>query len=141
MLLTSAALAMHLCLAPPSEALLYPPTPQAMLTTRKGNKRFGFYDLNISLEWEATPAAAAAEGAAAGAAGASADAAAAAEALAGASLECAAAAEAAQPASGANGVAASDSGEAGVAAADGKAAAAAVVVSGTMDVKEFGSVS
>lgn len=114
-------------------------TGEAMLTTRKGNKRFGFYDLNISLEWEATPVAAAAEGAAAGAAGTPADAAAAAEALAGASLECAAATEAAHPASGASGEAASDSCEAGQAAAEGKAAAAAVVVSGTMDVKEFGS--
>ena len=108
------------CHKPPPTWL--PPLPQAMLTTRKGNKRFGFYDLNISLEWEATPVAAAAAAAAPGEAAA--DAAAAAEALAGASLECAstAAATAAQGGS------------------EGEAAAAAVVVSGTMDVKEFGSV-
>lgn len=33
--------------------------PQAMLTTRKGNKRFAFYDLKITLAWEAAPLAAA----------------------------------------------------------------------------------
>ncbi len=114
-----------------------------MLTTRKGNKRFGFYDLNVSLEWEATPVPAAATAAAA-------------EALAGSSLECAAgegAGEKAQPASGGDNVEAAGGATDGHAAAapaggqkeaDGKQeeeeAAAVVVVSGTMDVKEFGSV-
>lgn len=43
-----------------------------MLTTRKGNKRFAFYDLKLTLAWEARPAGAAAEAgeAPAGAAGA-----------------------------------------------------------------------
>ncbi|PRW61075.1 activator of 90 kDa heat shock ATPase-like protein 2 isoform X2 [Chlorella sorokiniana] len=109
-------------------------TGEAMLTTRKGNKRFGFYDLNISLEWEAMPVASGTAAAPAAAAGAPADAAAAADALAGASLECTAAAAegAAQPASG---------GEAGAgeAAPAENSKEAAAVVSGTMDVKEFGS--
>lgn len=37
-------------------------TGEAMLTTRKGNKRFAFYDLKLTLAWEAAPAAAAAGG-------------------------------------------------------------------------------
>lgn len=36
-------------------------TGEAMLTTRKGNKRFAFYDLKLTVAWEAVPAAAAAE--------------------------------------------------------------------------------
>lgn len=35
-----------------------------MLTTRKGNKRFAFYDLKLSLAWEAAPASGAGEPAA-----------------------------------------------------------------------------
>ncbi len=35
-----------------------------MLTTRKGNKRFAFYDLKLSLAWEAAPASDAGEPAA-----------------------------------------------------------------------------
>lgn len=30
-------------------------TGEAMLTTRKGNKRFAFYDLKLTLAWEAAP--------------------------------------------------------------------------------------
>lgn len=124
------------CHKPPPTWL--PPLPQAMLTTRKGNKRFGFYDLNVSLEWEATPVAAAA---AAAPGEAAADAAAAAEALAGASLECVGTAAAAAAQGGSEGEAAAAAG--GEQAGNSKegAAAAAAVVSGTMDVKEFGSVS
>ncbi|PSC74859.1 activator of 90 kDa heat shock ATPase-like protein 1 [Micractinium conductrix] len=40
-------------------------TGDAMLTTRKGNKRFAFYDLKLSLAWEAAPAAPATDGGAA----------------------------------------------------------------------------
>lgn len=110
---------------------------QAMLTTRKGNKRFAFYDLSMTLDWEATPAAPAEAGA-----DASAGAAAAAEALAGASLECAAGGEA-QPAS-SEGDAGADAGATGKEAAAAGAAGSkeqGLVVSGTLDIKEFGSVS
>ena len=103
-----------------------------MLTTRKGNKRFAFYDLSITLDWEAVPAAPADAGAA--------GAAAAAEALAGASLECAAAGGEGQPTSSSGGD--NDAGqEAGPAGEAGSKEAATVVVAGTLDIKEFGSVS
>lgn len=65
-------------------------TPQAMITTRKGNKRFAFYDLKMTLAWtaapDAPPAAAAAEGAEGGEAAALTPAEAAVDALANASL-------------------------------------------------------
>lgn len=45
-------------------------TGEAMLTTRKGNKKFAFYDLQLTIAWEAVPAeAASAPAAAAGEAG------------------------------------------------------------------------
>ena len=44
-------------------------TGEAMLTTRKGNKRFAFYDLKLTLAWEAAPPSAAGADAAAAAAG------------------------------------------------------------------------
>lgn len=48
-------------------------TGEAMLTTRKGNKRFAFYDLKLALAWEAVPASSAGGQAEAEAAGGAAE--------------------------------------------------------------------
>ncbi|EFN57191.1 hypothetical protein CHLNCDRAFT_143600 [Chlorella variabilis] len=115
-------------------------TGEAMLTTRKGNKRFAFYDLKITLGWEAAPPPAAP--AAAGAAEpqrapmvAAPPADAAAEALAGPSLG------GAGEAPGAGGGEADDGGDEGEDEAGGEVAAAAEEggITGELTVGEFGS--
>ena len=112
---------------------------QAMLTTRKGNKRFAFYDLKLTLAWEAAPpsaaepdAAAAAGGRAAAGAEATVAGVAAAEGVAGMSLGAAAGAEAAAGGDGSDAVAAP-------AAEASPAAASAAVVTGEMSIAELAS--
>jgi hypothetical protein len=112
---------------------------QAMLTTRKGNKRFAFYDLKLTLAWEAAPpsaaepdTAAAAGGRAAAGAEATAAGVAAAEGVAGMSLGAAAGAEAAAGGDGTDAVAAP-------AAEAPPAAASATVVTGEMSIAELAS--
>jgi hypothetical protein len=119
-------------------------TGEAMLTTRKGNKRFAFYDLKLTLAWEAAPpstaepdAAAATGGEAemaaeATAAGAAAAGAAAAEAVADMSPGAVAVTEAATGGDGTGAVAAP-------AAEAPAAAAAATVVTGEMSIAELAS--
>lgn len=114
-------------------------TGEAMLTTRKGNKRFAFYDLKLTLAWEAAPpsaaepdAAAAAGGRAAAGAEATVAGVAAAEGVAGMSLGAAAGAEAAAGGDGSDAVAAP-------AAEASPAAASAAVVTGEMSIAELAS--